>query len=146
DPAAAVRADQGPGHGGDERGVLRPEDAREGAPHVPHGGGGRRRQGADRGVDLGRQGGGRAHPQSLRLRGVGVEARPVTPASPVLRPRSDWALILRQNGEMAMADGSVMIAEEARAKAYSTPLEAFAVANSELFCTDTLLPSFERLR
>ncbi|HEY1707313.1 MAG TPA: cytochrome P450 [Rhizomicrobium sp.] len=37
-------------------------------------------------------------------------------------------------------------AEEARAKAYATPLDAFQVANAEIFRNDTLWPWFERLR
>ena len=45
-----------------------------------------------------------------------------------------------------MADGSVRIAEEARAKAYATPLDQFQVADAELFRTDTHWPWFERLR
>jgi cytochrome P450 len=45
-----------------------------------------------------------------------------------------------------MADGSVRLAQEARAKAYATPLEDFHVGDSELFRTDTLWPWFERLR
>jgi hypothetical protein len=45
-----------------------------------------------------------------------------------------------------MADGSIQIAEEARAKAYATPLEDFQVADAELFRTDTHWPWFERLR
>jgi cytochrome P450 len=45
-----------------------------------------------------------------------------------------------------MADGSALIAEEARARAYATPLEDFHVADVELFRTDTHWPWFERLR
>jgi len=45
-----------------------------------------------------------------------------------------------------MADGSVKLTEEARAKAYATPLKDFHVADSELFRTDTWQPWFERLR
>jgi cytochrome P450 len=45
-----------------------------------------------------------------------------------------------------MADGSQRIAEDARAKAYSTPLEDFHVGDPELFRTNTHWPWFERLR
>src|SRR5260221_6631457 len=45
-----------------------------------------------------------------------------------------------------MADGNVRIAQEARDRAYSTPLDEFHVADSELFRTDTHWPWFERLR
>jgi cytochrome P450 len=45
-----------------------------------------------------------------------------------------------------MADGSVRLAEEARAKAYATPLDQFEVGDPELFRTDTWQPWFERLR
>ena len=45
-----------------------------------------------------------------------------------------------------MADGSVKIAEDARARAYSTPLKDFNVADMELFRNDTFWPWFERLR
>jgi cytochrome P450 len=45
-----------------------------------------------------------------------------------------------------MADGAAAIAEEARARAYSTPLADFHVADAELFRTDTHWPWFERLR
>jgi cytochrome P450 len=45
-----------------------------------------------------------------------------------------------------MADGSVRIAQEARERAYATPLDQFHVADSELFRTDTHWPWFERLR
>jgi cytochrome P450 len=45
-----------------------------------------------------------------------------------------------------MADGSLKIAEDARAKAYSTPLADFHVGDPELFRTDTWRPWFERLR
>ncbi len=50
-----------------------------------------------------------------------------------------------------MADGSVRVAqdaalEEARAKAYATPLEDFHVGDPELFRTNTHWPWFERLR
>ena len=45
-----------------------------------------------------------------------------------------------------MADGSVRIAQEARDKAYATPLRDFQVADPDLFRTDTHWPWFERLR
>jgi len=45
-----------------------------------------------------------------------------------------------------MADGSVRLAQEARERAYSTPLDQFQVADAELFRTDTHWPWFERLR
>jgi cytochrome P450 len=45
-----------------------------------------------------------------------------------------------------MADGSTRLAEDARAKAYATPLKDFQVADIELFRTDTHWPWFERLR
>jgi cytochrome P450 len=45
-----------------------------------------------------------------------------------------------------MADTGVTLAEEARAKAYATPLEDFQVADIDLFTSDTLWPWFERLR
>ncbi len=37
-------------------------------------------------------------------------------------------------------------ADEARARAYATPLDRFHVGDPELFRTDTLWPWFERLR
>jgi cytochrome P450 len=45
-----------------------------------------------------------------------------------------------------MQDVLARRAEEARAKAYATPLDAFQVADAELFRGDTLWPWFERLR
>ena len=45
-----------------------------------------------------------------------------------------------------MADGAVAIANEARERAWATPLEAFQVADIEHFVTDTHWPWFERLR
>ncbi|HVN01445.1 MAG TPA: cytochrome P450 [Caulobacteraceae bacterium] len=45
-----------------------------------------------------------------------------------------------------MADGAMTRAEEARAKAYSTPLGDFQVHEIEHFTSDTLWPWFERLR
>ena len=45
-----------------------------------------------------------------------------------------------------MADGSIDLLKDARAKAYSTPLEEFDVAQGELFRTNTMWPYFERLR
>jgi cytochrome P450 len=45
-----------------------------------------------------------------------------------------------------MADGAVSPMDEARARAYSTPLEDFQVADVEHFTSDTLWPWFERLR
>jgi cytochrome P450 len=45
-----------------------------------------------------------------------------------------------------MADGSMKLAQDARAKAYATPLKDFQVADIELFRTDTHWPWFERLR
>jgi cytochrome P450 len=47
---------------------------------------------------------------------------------------------------MTMADGAVDLLKDARAKAYSTPLEEFDVAQGELFRTNTMWPYFERLR
>jgi cytochrome P450 len=54
-------------------------------------------------------------------------------------------------GEAAMPDGSMTSAAnaraiEARAKAYSTPLDQFHPADAALFRNDTLWPWFERLR
>jgi cytochrome P450 len=48
--------------------------------------------------------------------------------------------------EDTMADGAMTRAEEARARAYSTPLEEFQVHDLEHFTSDTLWPWFERLR
>ena len=45
-----------------------------------------------------------------------------------------------------MADGSLRIAEDAREKAYSTPLEDFHVGDPELFRANAHWPWFERLR
>ncbi len=45
-----------------------------------------------------------------------------------------------------MADGAVDLMKDARAKAYSTPLEDFDVCQPELFRTNTMWPYFERLR
>ncbi|MFI4975653.1 MAG: cytochrome P450 [Caulobacterales bacterium] len=45
-----------------------------------------------------------------------------------------------------MADGALTLKEEARARAYATPLEDFQVADIEHFTSDTLWPWFERLR
>ncbi|MEO8812631.1 MAG: cytochrome P450 [Caulobacteraceae bacterium] len=45
-----------------------------------------------------------------------------------------------------MADGHGSIADEARARAWATPLDAFHVADIEHFVTDTHWPWFERLR
>ena len=45
-----------------------------------------------------------------------------------------------------MADGAMTRMDEARAKAYSTPLDEFQVANIDHFTSDTLWPWFERLR
>src|SRR5579872_16315 len=45
-----------------------------------------------------------------------------------------------------MADGSQIAAEEARARAYATPLGEFNPADPSLFRNDTLWPWFERLR
>ena len=45
-----------------------------------------------------------------------------------------------------MSDGSIDLATDARARAYSTPLEDFNVADPELVRTDTFWPYFERLR
>ena len=42
-----------------------------------------------------------------------------------------------------MADDASAIAQDARAKAYATPLEDFDVSNVELFTSDTLWPWFE---
>ena len=45
-----------------------------------------------------------------------------------------------------MSDGSVDFRAEARARAYSMPLEDINVADGEIFRNDTLWPYFERLR
>ena len=45
-----------------------------------------------------------------------------------------------------MSDGAVDLKAEARARAYSIPLEDINVADPELFKTDTHWPYFERLR
>jgi cytochrome P450 len=45
-----------------------------------------------------------------------------------------------------MADGATGLARDARERAWSTPLEAFQVADIEHFVTDTHWPWFERLR
>ncbi len=45
-----------------------------------------------------------------------------------------------------MADGAMTRADEARARAYATPLEDFQVHEVEHFTSDTLWPWFERLR
>ena len=45
-----------------------------------------------------------------------------------------------------MADGSIAIAADARAKAYATPLADFHVGDPELFRTNAHWPWFERLR
>jgi cytochrome P450 len=45
-----------------------------------------------------------------------------------------------------MGDGSVDFRAEARARAYSIPLEEINVADAKLFATDTMWPYFERLR
>jgi cytochrome P450 len=45
-----------------------------------------------------------------------------------------------------MADGSINLAKDARAKAYATPLADFHVGDPELFLTDSHWPWFERLR
>jgi cytochrome P450 len=45
-----------------------------------------------------------------------------------------------------MADGGVNLAEQARAKAYSTPLDKFQLHDISHFTSDTLWPWFERLR
>ena len=45
-----------------------------------------------------------------------------------------------------MSDGAIDLKSEARAKAYSIPLEQIHVADPELFRTDSFWPYFERLR
>ncbi|HYG28091.1 MAG TPA: cytochrome P450 [Caulobacteraceae bacterium] len=45
-----------------------------------------------------------------------------------------------------MSDGAIDLASDARARAYSMPLDEIHVADPELFRTDTLWPYFERLR
>jgi hypothetical protein len=45
-----------------------------------------------------------------------------------------------------MADGAMTKLDEARAKAYATPLDEFQVHDIEHFTSDTLWPWFERLR
>src|SRR5581483_9637090 len=46
----------------------------------------------------------------------------------------------------AMADGSVRVSDEARERAYATPLEDFHPGDPELFRTNSHWPWFERLR
>jgi cytochrome P450 len=48
--------------------------------------------------------------------------------------------------EMTMADGAMTRQDEARAKAYATPLDEFQVHDIDHFTSDTLWPWFERLR
>jgi len=48
--------------------------------------------------------------------------------------------------EASMSDGSIDLSADARAKAWSTPLEDFHVADPVLFQTDSMWPYFERLR
>jgi cytochrome P450 len=45
-----------------------------------------------------------------------------------------------------MSDGSIDLSADARAKAWSTPLEDFHPADPVLFQTDSMWPYFERLR
>ena len=45
-----------------------------------------------------------------------------------------------------MSDGAVDLSKEARAKAYSLPLNDINVADVELWRNDTIWPYFERLR
>ena len=45
-----------------------------------------------------------------------------------------------------MADGAMKLADEARAHAYSMPLEEMHPGDPELFRTNTHWPYFERLR
>ncbi|HEY5072461.1 MAG TPA: cytochrome P450 [Caulobacteraceae bacterium] len=45
-----------------------------------------------------------------------------------------------------MADGSIKLADEAKERAYATPIEHFRVDDAELYRTDTHWPWFERLR
>jgi len=45
-----------------------------------------------------------------------------------------------------MADDASQLAQDARARAYATPLDRFHVADPQLFVTDTHWPWFERLR
>ena len=45
-----------------------------------------------------------------------------------------------------MADGAMKLADEAKARAYSLPLEEFNPGDPDLFRTDTHWPYFERLR
>jgi cytochrome P450 len=47
---------------------------------------------------------------------------------------------------MSMSDAQNQIAEDARVRAYATPLDQFHVADPALFRSDTLWPWFERLR
>src|SRR5580698_7472585 len=49
-------------------------------------------------------------------------------------------------GRKTMADGAMTKMDEARAKAYATPLDEFQVHDIEHFTSDTLWPWFERLR
>ncbi|MFY8143635.1 MAG: cytochrome P450, partial [Caulobacter sp.] len=45
-----------------------------------------------------------------------------------------------------MSDGSIDLKADARARAYSTPLEDYHVADPALFQADAMWPYFERLR
>src|SRR5260370_20137787 len=49
-------------------------------------------------------------------------------------------------GGALMADTGTTLAEEARARAYATPLDQFQVHDLAHFTSDTLWPWFERLR
>jgi hypothetical protein len=49
-------------------------------------------------------------------------------------------------GRIAMSDGSIDLRADARAKAYSIPLEDYHVADPALFQADAMWPYFERLR
>jgi len=77
-----------------------------------------------------------------------------------LFPGAVWGLIAPQGvgggrqaadqasikGAIAMADGAMKLADEARGRAYSLPLEELNPADPELFLNNTHWPYFERLR
>jgi cytochrome P450 len=74
-------------------------------------------------------------------------------AKPISAPRSwrhrvNWPILCggAELQETTMADGAMTRADEARAKAYATPLDEFQPHAVEHFTSDTLWPWFERLR
>ena len=63
------------------------------------------------------------------------------------RRKLAWRMLAwRLAGRLSMADTGTTLAEEARARAYATPLEDFQVHAIDHFTSDTLWPWFERLR